>query len=106
MAEATQKHVFEPFFTTKEIGKGTGPGTGDSVRNCSPKRWTHRGSESVMGQGTTFWVYLPQATRSATGRTRLSLLPRPPNGTETILLVEDETAVRRLAVTSLAILWL
>lgn len=99
MEEATQQRVFEPFFTTKELGKGTGLGLA-TVYGIIRQSGGYIGVESVVGQGTTFCVYLPQAARPAASESVVASTPSP-SGTETILLVEDETAVRRLAVTSL-----
>ena len=88
-------HIFEPFFTTKESGKGTGLGLA-IVLNIMEQ---HRGwieVESHPGAGTTFHLYLPSSTKN-----KLPSSPRStqnlsiPRGSETILLVEDEEAVRR-----------
>ncbi len=87
-------HVFEPFFTTKETGKGTGLGLA-TVHGIVHQHQGWVGVESAAGQGTTFRVYLPLSTRAATTE------PAPAaaeieRGAGTILLVEDEEAVRRL----------
>jgi PAS domain S-box-containing protein len=89
-------HIFEPFFTTKEAGKGTGLGLA-TVYGIVKQ---HRGwlaIDSERGQGVTIRVYLPAFDgRNAAHDTRApaSNLPR---GAETLLLVEDEPAVRHLA---------
>jgi PAS domain S-box-containing protein len=102
MDEEVQAHLFEPFFTTKKQGEGTGLGLSTVygiVRQNAGYIWLH----SEAGQGTTFKIYLPR-TQEATGPGELPsrLSPATPAdaalGTETILVVEDETAVRRLAV--------
>ena len=90
-------HIFEPFFTTKEVGKGTGLGLA-TVHGIIAQ---HRGwieVESRPGEGTTFRVHLPRlpAGRSQPGSPREVAAVR--GGQESILVVEDEPAVRTLAV--------
>ncbi len=95
MDEATRQRIFEPFFTTKPLGQGAGLGL-STVYGIVRQ---HGGAIEVMstpGQGTTFRVYLPRVQES------LTALPETPSGglpggSETILLVEDEPSVRRLA---------
>jgi CheY-like chemotaxis protein len=94
--------VFEPFFTTKPVGSGTGLGLSTVygiAKQSGGSVWIY----SEPGKGTSFKVYLPavQAPSSILElRTRTPALP--PNGTETILLVEDEPALRGLTARMLA----
>ncbi|MEE2995389.1 MAG: response regulator [Gemmatimonadota bacterium] len=96
MDEATQQQVFYPFFTTKEIGEGTGLGLSTVfgiVKQNGGNIWV----ESVVGQGTTFSVYLPEIEGiHDTEDQDASHSKEPLHGSETLLLVEDEKAVRKL----------
>ncbi|MBD2230221.1 hybrid sensor histidine kinase/response regulator [Phormidium tenue] len=94
---ATQARMFEPFFTTKPVGKGTGLGLA-TVHGIVKQSGGYIAVESAVGQGTRFQIYLPLVAESVPeGRSqgRLSTLPQ---GTETILVVEDEDAVRALEI--------
>jgi two-component system, cell cycle sensor histidine kinase and response regulator CckA len=103
MDEETKQHLFEPFFTTKEVGKGTGLGLA-TVYGIVKHSDGHIAVESKPGRGATFRIYLPKAARPPeTAAVLKNGRPGGPaaNGHETILLVEDEEAVRTLARTIL-----
>ncbi len=95
MNKETLEHIFEPFFTTKEPGKGTGLGLA-TVYGIVKQSKGHVTVHSEPGIGTSFKIYLPSLDKSipvATTRT----LSEVPKGDGTVLLVEDETALRVLA---------
>ena len=94
MDAETQAHIFEPFFTTKQQGKGTGLGL-STVYGVIEQSGGRISVESELLHGTTFRIYLPQAEvqhPAAVERNQMEL----PVGTETVLLVEDESVVRSL----------
>lgn len=94
MTAQVMKHIFEPFFTTKAVGKGTGLGLATVYGIVNQHRgWLTVSSE--LGLGSSFSVYLEAVHSTNTVLREES--PRPPvrGGTETILLVEDEPAVRQ-----------
>jgi two-component system cell cycle sensor histidine kinase/response regulator CckA len=93
-------HIFEPFFTTKEQGKGTGLG----LATCYGVVAEAKGKilvESVVGEGTRFEVLLPITQETAKSKQAYPDTTEKLTGTETILLVEDEPAVREVAMTML-----
>ena len=90
-----QARVFEPFFTTKEKGKGTGLGLA-TVYGLVKQSDGYIAVQSAPGQGTRFRIFLPRVEALAPAPIRLEK-PTSVAGSETILLVEDEESVRRLA---------
>jgi two-component system cell cycle sensor histidine kinase/response regulator CckA len=100
MDAETQRHVFEPFFTTKEAGKGTGLGLA-TVYGIAKQNAGYVMVGSELGRGTTFKVYLPRLSDGAKLFPRFQTPQNIPRGTETILVVEDEEALRILARTCL-----
>ena len=95
MPPEVMARMFEPFFTTKDIGKGTGLGLA-TVFGIVNQSGGHVEVTSEVGVGTTFRVYLPQATVVAREPVERGRQDSPP-GSETILLVEDEPALRALS---------
>ncbi len=107
MDEHIKSHLFEPFFTTKRQGEGTGLGLA-TVFGIVKHSGGHIQVASEVDQGTIFNIYLPRSEAAESGEVRRDLqqdlrgleLERP--GTETVLVVEDEGAVREQAVLVLA----
>ncbi len=97
---ATMKRIFEPFFTTKAVGKGTGLGLA-TVHGIVDQHHGWVEVESAPGKGTTFRVFLP-AAGPAGSATDAAGPAGVRGGTEAILLVEDEAAVRELAAECLS----
>jgi CheY-like chemotaxis protein len=97
MDEATQARIFEPFFTTKEAGKGTGLGL-STVYGIVAQSGGSICVDSAPGRGTTFLVYLARAAvRAAERRQTEPASPTSRSGTETVLIVDDEAALRAVA---------
>jgi PAS domain S-box-containing protein len=94
MTDEVRSHLFEPFFTTKDPGRGTGLGLA-TVHGIVKQSGGHLVVESAAGRGSTFRVYLPRASEErvpvAAPTTDVA-----PGGSETVLLVEDDDAVRQL----------
>jgi two-component system, cell cycle sensor histidine kinase and response regulator CckA len=96
MDETVQRQVFEPFFTTKAPGKGTGLGLATCygiIKQHGGFIWVY----SEVGHGTTMKIYLPRVYEAAETLPHLDE-QHMPRGSETVLLVEDELAVRTFAV--------
>jgi CheY-like chemotaxis protein len=96
MNAMTQKRIFEPFFTTKQVGKGTGLGLSTVygiVKQSGGNVWVY----SEPGRGTTFKVYVPEASPSVVPRPSAHASEQLVRGEGQLLLVEDEPGVRAIA---------
>ncbi len=96
MDQRTMDRIFDPFFTTKELGRGTGLGLASAYGIVK----AHKGYIDVEsggeGRGTVFSIYLPTCGEAVSGQARTS--EQVKNGTETVLLVDDEELVLEAAV--------
>jgi len=95
MSEEVKRHIFEPFFTTKAKGSGTGLGLAmayGAVKQAGGSIEVY----SEDGKGTTFKIYLPRVEGGAPKPVKDDLPQKLQGGTETVLLVEDEDAVRNM----------
>ena len=94
------EHAFEPFFTTKPEGKGTGLGL-SMVYGFVKQSGGHIRITSEIGRGTTIRLYLPRSTLSEDRLVEMEAIPTQ-GGSETILLAEDDEAVRETVVSMLS----
>ena len=103
MTHEILEHLFEPFFTTKSQGKGTGLGLA-TVHGIVVQSGGQIVVESAPGEGTVFHVYLPAFSGAAPARRVTPALgtPLPAGQVRTVLVVDDEDAVREVAVRALA----
>jgi PAS domain S-box-containing protein len=100
MSAETLAHIFEPFFTTKELGKGTGLGLATVygvVKQSDGYVWV----DSELGRGSSFKVYLPLIEEPVRGPEAVAPASESFRGSETVLVVEDADALRKLSVTLL-----
>ncbi len=95
MPEEVRQNIFEPFFTTKEQGKGTGLGLA-TVYGIVRQSGGWIEVESRVGEGTSFRLYLPRIHPPPAAARPDPRVSDTPNGGETVLVVEDQEAVRRL----------
>jgi two-component system, cell cycle sensor histidine kinase and response regulator CckA len=102
MEPETQSRIFEPFFTTKPKDVGTGLGLA-TVYGIVKQSGGYVAVSSAPGHGSIFSIYLPEAEEAAESAT--PVVPDPPaggeTGTETVLVVEDDSAVRSFAIRAL-----
>ena len=96
MDEETIDHIFDPFYTTKEVGKGTGLGL-STVYGIVKQSEGHIWAYSEPDHGTTFKIYLPAIEETEKQQESLPEKRDLLGGTETILLVEDEESLRKMA---------
>ena len=95
MTDEVKQHVFEPFFTTKEQGKGTGLGLATCFGIIQQSNG-HIHSDSQVDKGTQFKIYLPRVRGLEDSISSREVPVSLPQGTETILLAEDEPSLRQL----------
>ena len=96
MTDEVKARLFEAFFTTKPKGKGTGLGLA-TCQTIVQQSGGHIGFDSEIGKGTTFKIYFPRVEQPLDVAARPIQTGPLPRGTETLLVVEDEPAVRHLA---------
>jgi len=102
MEVETRDRIFEPFFTTKELGKGTGLGL-STVFGIVKQSGGAIEVQSEPGQGTTFRLYFPRVDAELESNVAVGPELRAATGSETVLLVEDDAAVRGLVRQTLSL---
>jgi len=100
MTPDVRAHIFEPFFTTKDLGKGTGLGLA-TVYGIVKQLGGFVDVESALGRGTVVGIYLPSVDAPLDGPETGPDAPPVSGGSETVLLVEDDTPVRRVLADTL-----
>ena len=100
MSKEVMEHMFEPFFTTRERGKGTGLGL-STVYGIVKQSGGYVRAQSEPGQGSAFRIYLPCARVGSGKPAARSAKARLAKGRETVLVVEDELAVRQVVAATL-----
>ena len=101
MSREVMEHLFDPFFTTKEVGQGTGLGLA-TVHGIVKQNKGVIQVESAPGEGAKFRIYLPRFAGEAVRTREEEPGARPPEGTETILLAEDDDSVLEVCKNILA----
>ncbi len=96
MSDEVKARVFDPFFSTKDVGKGTGLGL-STCYGIIKQSGGHISVYSELGRGTTYKIYLPQMDQKPMHPITPLASTDLPRGTETILLVEDDIALREMA---------
>ena len=95
MDEETQSHIFEPFFTTKKPGKGTGLGL-STVYGVMKQSGGAISVESAPHRGTLFKLFFPECKESGAADEKSAPVLQPLEGNETVLFVEDQSAIREV----------